>query len=111
MCIHVHAVFVCVCVCVCACVRVRACMRACVRACVCVCVYQGDVEVCQLLLKKGAQLSEVDSAGRTSLHWAILSLQVCRAEASVPCIVEFRVTMCTHHLPVTLCGVPVRGLL
>ena len=37
---------------------------------------QGDVTVCQLLMKKGGQLTETDSCGRTPLHWAILSQQV-----------------------------------
>ena len=32
--------------------------------------------MCQLLLKRGAQRGEVDSAGRTALHWAVISQQV-----------------------------------
>ena len=44
------------------------------------------MEMCQLLLKRGAQLSEVDSAGRTALHWAIFSMQVAHSASS--CIPE-----------------------
>ena len=32
--------------------------------------------MCQLLLKKGAALSEVDNEGMTVLHWAVISREV-----------------------------------
>ena len=32
--------------------------------------------MCQLLLKKGATLREVDGEGRGVMHWAVLSQQV-----------------------------------
>lgn len=55
--------------------------------------------MCQLLLKRGAQLSEVDSAGRTALHWAIFSMQVAHSASSrIPVI-----PVCTSQLSCVEC--------
>ena len=41
--------------------------------------------MCQLLLKKGARVSEVDNEGRGVLHWAILSGQLSCVDFLLKC--------------------------
>ena len=64
--------------------------------------------MCQLLTKKGCNFEDTDSCGRTALHWAILSCQVCILQAHFTLLSSLLQLSCVERLLATgtLCNQP-----